>query len=454
MARIDIARVVGPEDVEESRGLLWVKQTWNTQKSRPRRIWYYFIAVLLLLQGLVLWRFFFRQEETVAAGPAYDQDETVKLITAWYELLQDMRYLGKDMIAYPPHTGERAINISLAENILGLDEKVVETLLALPYIIPHEDRQNENGEYFNDAEVLKAHENAASWWQGWMGQDRDILWKNGHFIDYRNDSNLWLSRDPLGKLNAYHSDTSLLKQPQYLQAQLRGFSALPSTAIPLSIVRHPKYGLALVLDTASNRILVLDTEADGNKDPFFHRFEKDKVPAYFRIPKTKFYGQELEARLAPHLLKDFISQTAKLHAGFVPGSVRTDEQYTPELSPPKWEKWVRDLYRQHGWPKGEPLEQCHWLSLQSNNTCDHDPYEHFKGPLLDRAMAKLRHDITVRYMGDWYCPVPRDPDFLAKLKMKHPGKLTEEQMAYAESSEPVIPQNLGGWGESLFWLQE
>lgn len=62
------------------------------------------------------------------------------LVTAWYELLQDMRYLGSDMIAYPPHTGQNAVNISLAETILGLDEKVVGTLLALPHIIPHEDR--------------------------------------------------------------------------------------------------------------------------------------------------------------------------------------------------------------------------------------------------------------------------------------------------------------------------
>lgn len=37
------------------------------------------------------------------------------------------------MIAYPPHTGALAINVTLATE-LGLDEAVIETIQQLPYI--------------------------------------------------------------------------------------------------------------------------------------------------------------------------------------------------------------------------------------------------------------------------------------------------------------------------------
>ena len=152
-----------------------------------------------------------------------------------------------------------------------------------------------------------------------MGQDRDILWRNGHFIDYRRDINLWRSRDPLRR-----SQMSFGAEVPF-EMQMRQFEALPLTAIPLSTIRSPQYGYALVLDTASNLIMILDTQGQGNKDPFFNQFDRDKVPEFFRIPKTKFYNQEVSARLAPDLFQDFITQTAKLDPGFLPGSVRTDE---------------------------------------------------------------------------------------------------------------------------------
>jgi hypothetical protein len=68
-------------------------------------------------------------------------------------------------------------------------------------------------------------------------------------------------------------------------------------------------------------------------------------------------------------------------------------------------------------------------------------------------MLSLRHNITVRYMPDWYCPVPRDPEIVSKLHNSY-GKLTDEQVAYAESDEPVIPLNLEGWGGNLVFMQD
>lgn len=453
MAQNDLARVDGED--ESSRGLLssFVKSrdTKQTKTVSKRYTWCYFIAALLVLQVLVLWRFFFRPEVSIAAGPPYNQTETVELVTAWYQLLQEMRYLGSDMVAYPPHTGANAINITLAEQVLGLDERVVQTLLALPYVIPHEDkRDSKTGEYLKDTQITKAHEHSATWWQGWMGQDRDIIWRGGHFIDYRNDTNLLRSRTPFGNLMAMVKVRPLNSQSGSDRGD-SSYSPIPPTSIPLSMVTRPRYGVSLILDVASNRIVAVDSQTRGNGDPFFQRFEHDKIPSFYHIPKIVFHGRERDARLAPDVLRDFIGQTAKL--SFIPGSVRPDERYTPELSPPLWEKWVRDVYRGLGWPNIEPLEECHWLPLhKGSSNCDHDPYGNFKRTEFDKLIREVRHNITTKYMSDWYCPVPRDHAFIEEIKMKNPTTLSKEQVAYAESNEPVIPQNYeNDWAKRLFW---
>jgi hypothetical protein len=70
-----------------------------------------------------------------------------------------MRYLGPNAIAFPPHFGEKAINVTLALQ-MGLDIRVIETTQQMPYI------DDTSG--------------------GWM-PERDILYREGRFVDYRND---------------------------------------------------------------------------------------------------------------------------------------------------------------------------------------------------------------------------------------------------------------------------
>jgi hypothetical protein len=53
-------------------------------------------------------------------------------------------------------------------------------------------------------------------------------------------------------------------------------------------------------------------------------------------------------------------RTVTLDHGYIPGSVRMDETYTPELSPPRWESWVSDLYWNYGWPRGDILKDCRY----------------------------------------------------------------------------------------------
>ncbi|PVH77876.1 hypothetical protein DL98DRAFT_590948 [Cadophora sp. DSE1049] len=431
MVRIDLEEVLRSNDEEESSSLLSTKKIfWNPGRDpRPLKttIWRY-VGYAVFLQGLVCWQWFFRSEP-VYVGPAYNVTETVELVTAYYELLQDMRYIGRDMIAYPPHTGALAIN-------------------QLPYITPHEDRYNEgNDEYLSEPELRTLHANEPDWRDGWMGQNRNILWRNGHFVDYRNDANIRLARDPLQRW-----EITFMLGKTFEQAMLDPHP-LPQSAIALSTIGARRYGLVLVLDTATNRIVVLDSQGNSrNNDPFFGRFKFDKLPSKYKIHKTRFYGEEdVHARHAPDLLRDFIHLTSHLESGYLPGSVRTDEDYTPELSPPKWEQWVQMLYRDYGWPTGEPLEECQYLSLRRNNTCEHNPIDSFKAKPFDQAMSSLRHNITVRYMPDWYCPVPRREDVITHLKNNK--ALTEEQIGYAESDEPVIPLNLDSWGGRLPFMQ-
>jgi len=136
--------------------------------------------------------------------------------------------------------------------MLGLDQRIIETMQLLPYINSpiSEDRTR----YLTEDEWIGAHRDDLSWWPGWMSPDRDILWRNGHFVDYRKDHDIWRSPDPLNRWRI-----SYAKNISFEDAMME-FEGMPKSAIPLSIIKRRAYGLAIVLDTASNRILVLDTQ--------------------------------------------------------------------------------------------------------------------------------------------------------------------------------------------------
>jgi hypothetical protein len=63
-----------------------------------------------------------------------------------------------------------------------------------------------------------------------------------------------------------------------------------------------------------------------------------------------------------------------------------------------------------GWPgvtkewKGT-MKKC---LFPGNNGFREIPFEQFKSKQFEKEMAELRHQITVRYMPDWYTPIPSD----------------------------------------------
>jgi len=206
-----------------------------------------------------------------------------------------------------------------------------------------------------------------------------------------------------------------------------------------------------VLDTADGRLVVLDSQGYGNKDPFIKNLEWEHIPTEYRI-STKFYHHEVYARLANGFLKELIMRTAQLDVEYVPGSVRPDDRYTPELSPPRWELWVRELYEKYGWHR-DYTRACRYGNIFGRpENCDKDPLELFNGTGFDAAMKELRHKIQVQYMPDWYTPVPRNQRMIDSWKRW--GLLTEEQIEFAESDEPQIaPQYDGSW-KSHPWYQD
>jgi hypothetical protein len=161
----------------------------------------------------------------------------------------------------PPHFGEKAINVTLALQ-MGLDIRVTETMQQMPYI------DDTSG--------------------GWM-LERDILYREGRFVDYRNDEDTYLSRDPLGHWAIYNAKETT---DTFEQAMMDYDALFPKSSLPLSIVRGGIWGTgdAIVLDTATNRIHAICTQGNGNRDLFFDKFDSwDTTPRKYKT-KSLFYG--------------------------------------------------------------------------------------------------------------------------------------------------------------------
>ncbi|CZR60776.1 uncharacterized protein PAC_10672 [Phialocephala subalpina] len=414
MAKISIAKILG-SDRDQDAALLPTPTTWTSRVTRlPRRTLYFLIAAVLLIQSLITYRLFF-YEPPLTIAPPYNVAETVGLITKWYELLQDMKYLGPDEISYPPHD----INITLAQH-MSLNPLVIETMQQMPYI-----NRNTEG--------------------GWMGE-RDILYRDSRFVDYRNKEDLYLSRDPLGHWIIYNAKYT---NNTFEEAMLDFDELFPKSAIPISIVRGGMWGTgdAIVLDTATNRFHVISTQGDGNRDYFFQRYEtRDETPREYKVKRGGWYGPGIQyARTIPDALEDFILKTSSLDEGFVPGGVYTEKTYTPELCPPRWEGWVRDLYQKSGWPSVEVMKD---YLFPRNITTPSRPFDVFGSSNFLEEMNKLKHNISVRYMPDWYLPVPRVEEYIQRLENWY--DLTPEQIEYARSDEEEVPVNLKGWAGNYY----
>ncbi|RFU24952.1 hypothetical protein B7463_g11383, partial [Scytalidium lignicola] len=348
----------------------WIWQSAHARLFDRPAFWVVFITLAIITQGIAFWRLVYYKPHLHPAPP-YNVTETVGLLTKYYELLRSMNYISPDSIAYPPY-GENAINISLALH-LGLDERVIETIQKMPYI----NLPTRVGDDLDE----------------WATADRHIFWHDGHFVDYRNDDDLWQSRDPLNRQRLYQSTRSDMEEA------LTDSEALPKTAIPLSMIRN-LYGMSLVLDTASNRVIVLDTQGMGcgYSDPFFKQFEWDKFPREYKVHDSFYGNEQCYARPAPDLLRDFIISTAALESGFVPGSVRSDPLYTPDLCPPKWEDWVRKLYEKSGWPDAEIMTNYLFPYGNLSTIIPLHPFSKFEASSFKQEMHELRNNISASFL--------------------------------------------------------
>lgn len=80
MVMINLAKVVNANEDEEKRSLL--SNAWQSTKARPsRKTLLSFAALVIVLQGLLVFKWYFYDQEVISTPP-YDVQETVGLVTA------------------------------------------------------------------------------------------------------------------------------------------------------------------------------------------------------------------------------------------------------------------------------------------------------------------------------------------------------------------------------------
>lgn len=137
-------------------------------------------------------------EEVERLAPAqYDPDETVSLVTEFYELLVEMGHWELGSVQYPPH----ALNFTLGKK-LGYDDNVLGLMHKLPY-----------------------YEGGERWGEG-------RIWDDTDFLNYRLDEHLEIGRHP----SYYFADGE--DYGAYIESHMLAL-AYPGS----------KYGWVLLLDT-------------------------------------------------------------------------------------------------------------------------------------------------------------------------------------------------------------
>ncbi|KKY20298.1 hypothetical protein UCRPC4_g04188 [Phaeomoniella chlamydospora] len=244
----------------------------------------------------------------------FNANEIASLMTEWYELLQEMHYLGSGAIGYAPRTGKHAFNVTRARE-LGIDERVIDLAQRMPYII--EDwAQPENGTRIDDEELRELHRDDPNWWLG--HQEEHMIWGEARFMDF---ADLDLIRDPMymnwGRDDSEEIDDYMLR-----------------TAV--SVTQMGNHGPVFILDTRRNIITCEDAEGSGLCDPAFRGLPYPDPPR--GVPEGHFL-EYYPARSAPVLLRDFIHKLRTLEE--LPGG--KDKENV-------WYNSIRRLYETHGWP--------------------------------------------------------------------------------------------------------
>ncbi len=105
---------------------------------------------------------------------------------------------------------------------------------------------------------------------------------------------------------------------------------------------------------------------------------------------------------------------------------------------------MRDFYQRSGWPSEREMGKY----LFPINGIVYNPLESFRVEEFRKEIEEVKHNISARYMPDWYTPLPRDEEYISWLEQIE--YINEEQAAFARSAEEVIPINLGesfaSWG--------
>ena len=249
---------------------------------------------------------------------SFNGTEVASLMTEWYELLQEMHYLGSDVIRYPPHVGNNALGLTRAHE-LGLGDRAIDFAQRMPYIVDQVPWAHlQPDQYRSDEELEELIRNDTNRWKGYMEDDH--LWGEARFLDFADWDRV--------------RDTAVFSISWGDEADVGDDDLVPDWVFPLTAIGN--HGPTFVLDMKRNVIVVPETEMGDSSDSVFQHITTPLPPP--GAPKY-YYFLHLPARAAPVLLRDFINKLRTLEE--LPGGL--------DKSDP-WYKSVRSLYEAHGWP--------------------------------------------------------------------------------------------------------
>ncbi|KAH9891446.1 hypothetical protein F4778DRAFT_751613 [Xylariomycetidae sp. FL2044] len=250
-------------------------------------------------------------DEVYPENPKDHIREVADLMTEWYNLFIDMRYINAEDVAFPPH---RHLPIDLTKPAaLGLTKDVVDLYQMLPYYLeqPNWNYGSDHGEFLMWGEFLKDMRGPdADWWK--TAGDPFYAIEDMSPWDSPSDS----AKD--GPAKDWDDEDGPYMRPWFA-----------------TLTDCGNHGSIMVLDTKTNRMWFID-QLGGTNDP--------QLKQTSQSPRETQNMNDLEqypSRPAPVFLRDMINRFKTLE--WIPGGL-----YEPRE---KYYGSFKALYKECGWPK-------------------------------------------------------------------------------------------------------
>ncbi|KAI0854845.1 hypothetical protein F4860DRAFT_498075 [Xylaria cubensis] len=237
--------------------------------------------------------------------------EIADLMTEWFQLFIDARYINAEDVVFPPHKHIRIDTTKAAQ--LGLTKDAVDLYQMLPYNI------------------------GSTNWNFGTDQGEFLMW-GGFLSDLRGSKGDWwrVACDPFYAID----DLSPWHRPEIraTDGDSRGWDSENGPYMRpwyVTLTDCGNHGSIMVLDTKTYRMWFIG-QLDGSSDPAFSNQSRDN---YTELPNRNDMAQ-YPSRPAVEFLRDMISRFRNLE--WIPGGLYGDDN--------EYYKEYKQLYKDCGWP--------------------------------------------------------------------------------------------------------